>query len=243
MWLRLCLCDSDTIMNISLYAILNTASRTKKGVLTAVEAETCARPNLGTLMVAGAILAALLQVVQITRKWRELRAVSSYVFLEGWRSAFGAQSNAKRTTSSLNDIGRDIVIAPDSAQRQISKPLESVVRKWSNRQTKRRARRPGARAAPAIASRQFPPEVGETQSLISLQATDQEASSVRVRLGYAMLGVCPVDCGPTCASVSPSRWGRRWSDPRCVRGASFVPATSPEIVELISKRTATTLDC
>ena len=62
LWLRLCLCDSDTIMNISLYAILNTASRTKKGVLTAVEAETCARPNLGTSMVAGAILA-LLQVV------------------------------------------------------------------------------------------------------------------------------------------------------------------------------------
>ena len=72
---------------------------------------------------------------EITRKWRELRAVSSYLFLVGWRSAFGAQSNAKRTTSSLDDIGWNTIIAPDSAHRQISKPLESVVRKWSNRQT------------------------------------------------------------------------------------------------------------
>ena len=170
-------------MNIALSIGLSTVSRTRKDVLTAVEAETCARPNLGTSMVAGAILA-LLQVVQITRKWRQLRAVPSYLFLVGWRSALGAQSSASGRTSSLNDIGRDIVIAPDSAQRQISKPLESVVRKWSNRPTKRRAH---ARAAPAIASRQFPPEVGETQSLISFEATDQEASSVRVRLGCAMI--------------------------------------------------------
>jgi hypothetical protein len=106
--LRLCWCNSDTSVNIAFHIVLNTASRTKKGVLTAVEAETCARPNLGTLMVAGAILAALLQVVQITRKWRELRAVSSYVFLEGWRSAFGAQSNAKRTTCSHDDMGSNI---------------------------------------------------------------------------------------------------------------------------------------
>jgi 2-methylisocitrate lyase-like PEP mutase family enzyme len=130
------------LMNIALYTVSSTVSRTKKGVLTAVEAETCARPNLGTSMVAGAILA-LLQVVQITRKWRQLRAVSSYLFLVGWRSAFGAQSNAKRTTSSLDDIGWNTTIAPDSAQRQISKPLESVVRKWSNRQTKRRAHKHG----------------------------------------------------------------------------------------------------
>ena len=133
------------LMNIALYTVSSTVSRTKKGVLTAVEAETCARPNLGTSMVAGAILA-LLQVVQITRKWRQLRAVSSYLFLVGWRSAFGAQSNAKRTTSSLDDIGWNTTIAPDSAQRQISKPLESVVRKWSNRQSKRRAQaRPALR--------------------------------------------------------------------------------------------------
>jgi hypothetical protein len=43
------LCDSDTVVNIALYAILNIASRTEKGVLTAVKAETCARPNLGTV--------------------------------------------------------------------------------------------------------------------------------------------------------------------------------------------------
>lgn len=146
MWLRLCWCDSDTPMNIALSIVLSTVSRTRKDVLTAVEAETCARPNLGTSMVAGAILA-LLQVVQITRKWRELRAVSSYLFLVGWRSAFGAQSNARKPTSSLDDTGSNIItIALESAQRQISKPLESVVRKWSNRQTKRRAQaRPALR--------------------------------------------------------------------------------------------------
>jgi hypothetical protein len=189
--------------------VLNTASRTKKGVLTAVEAETCARPNLGTLMVAGAILAALLQVVQITRKWRELRAVSLHVFLVGWRGAFEAQSNAKRTTSSLDgDMRRNIIIiAPDSVQKQISKPLKSVVRKWSNRQTKIvyvRARTP---AAPAVASRQFPPEVGET-------------------LGHAIAGrlCCRLwQCGPICTSVSLSRWTRRWIDSVCVRGASSFP--------------------
>ena len=106
--LRLYWCHSDTSVNITLYIVLNTAIRTKNSELTAVEAETGARSNLGTLMVAGAILAALLRVVQITRKWRELRAVSSYVFLEGWRSAFGAQSNAKRTTSSHDDMGSNI---------------------------------------------------------------------------------------------------------------------------------------
>jgi hypothetical protein len=208
--------------------VLNTASRTKKGVLTAVEAETCARPNLGTLMVAGAILAALLQVVQITRKWRELRAVSLHVFLVGWRGAFEAQSNAKRTTSSLDgDMRRNIIIiAPDSVQKQISKPLKSVVRKWSNRQTKIvyvRARTP---AAPAVASRQFPPEVGETQSLISFRATYQEASTGRVRLGHAIAGrlCCRLwQCGPICTSVSLSRWTRRWIDSVCVRGASSFP--------------------
>lgn len=164
-----------------------------------MEAETDARPNLGTLMVAGAILAALLQVVQITRKWRELRAVLSYVFLEGWRSAFGAQLNARRTTSSHHDMGSNIInIAPDSAQQQISKPLESVVRKWSNRQTTGRqgARGTGSSCEAAMASRQFPPEVGETQSLISFQATYQEASTGRVRLSDTpLLGVCSPDCG------------------------------------------------
>ena len=106
LWLRLCWWNrnSGIVANTTFYMVLSTVSRTKKGVLTAVEAETCARPNLGTLMGAGAILA-LLQVVLITRKWRELRAGRS---LEGWCSVFRAQLNTRRTTSSLNGMGSNI---------------------------------------------------------------------------------------------------------------------------------------